>query len=692
MGWKITTNDNKYQIKYGNNANYANIENDVSYLTITSNKIFGFNNANPNPNYLLDINGITHINSNLLVDGNVYISCNLYTSNIIGYRYNNTSNILQLNNTSANNYSNNIVEIFGKTSLYGNVYITSNKDAINNDSSHLLNIDGSLKASKIYGDGNNITNLDATKFSSGVIPVSRGGTGITSIANNLLLFGGNDGIMRQDDRFKIEANKLVAQQDAANIIAGSLPIRHGGTGLNLCESGRIMYGPQELNVPLRTSPNFVFIENTNTLNVSNLEIINELRINKLKKKNNTGDGYRDLIPDDIGISIASQDRAGIVKLGSSFLIDEVTGILSIAPLATGSEFWGRGHPTTDKVIIFPPESVDIIGKIGINIKRPNHTLDVNGAINTSNGGFYIDGIPLIGETGVMNQTIYQQSLGFAKGLFENINLIDGIIIPNPNPLLNINIPSILSSNQAILYRNDILDTPWKIKSSTYGQSIRTSQNSKTLEIENILVPEQARLNRLFINNTTDSSPTAEIFNISVKNEQGGNQIKILNFTKEGNLLIGASGNTPVQKLEVGGNITATGYVRSYFSDNRLKTLTSNITGALDIIDNLNGFYYVPNEKALQLGFEYENEIGLSAQEVQRVIPELVKIAPFDSTKINDKITSKSGEEYLTICYERLGAVFVEAIKELRKENKDLKDEINIMKKDLDNIKNIIYIQ
>jgi hypothetical protein len=692
MGWKITTNDNKYQIKYGNNANYANIENDVSYLTITSNKIFGFNNANPNPNYLLDINGITHINSNLLVDGNVYISCNLYTSNIIGYRYNNTSNILQLNNTSANNYSNNIVEIFGKTSLYGNVYITSNKDAINNDSSHLLNIDGSLKASKIYGDGNNITNLDATKFSSGVIPVSRGGTGITSIANNLLLFGGNDGIMRQDDRFKIEANKLVAQQDAANIIAGSLPIRHGGTGLNLCESGRIMYGPQELNVPLRTSPNFVFIENTNTLNVSNLEIINELRINKFKKKNSTGDGYRDLIPDDVGISIASQDRAGIVKLGSSFLIDEVTGILSIAPLATGSEFWARGLPTTDNVIMFPPESANIIGKIGINIRRPNHTLDVNGAINTSNGGFYIDGIPLIGETGVMNQTIYQQSLGFAKGLFENVNLIDGIIIPNPNPLLNINIPSILSSNQAILYRNDILDTPWKIKSSTYGESIRASQNSKTLEIENILVPEQARLNRLFINNTTDSSPTAEIFNISVKNEQGGNQIKILNFTKEGNLLIGASGNTPVQKLEVGGNITATGYVRSYFSDNRLKTLTSNITGALDIIDNLNGFYYVPNEKALQLGFEYENEIGLSAQEVQRVIPELVKIAPFDSTKINDKITSKSGEEYLTICYERLGAVFVEAIKELRKENKDLKDEINIMKKDLDNIKNIIYIQ
>jgi hypothetical protein len=107
---------------------------------------------------------------------------------------------------------------------------------------------------------------------------------------------------------------------------------------------------------------------------------------------------------------------------------------------------------------------------------------------------------------------------------------------------------------------------------------------------------------------------------------------------------------------------------------------------------LNGFYYVPNEKALQFGFEYDNEIGLSAQEVKKVIPEIVKIAPFDSTKVNEKVVSKSGEEYLTICYERLGPVFVEAIKELRKENICLKNEIVTIKKDLDNIKKIIYIQ
>ena len=403
-------------------------------------------------------------------------------------------------------------------------------------------------------------------------------------------------------------------------------------------------------------------------------------------------------PSDIGITPASETNYGTVMLGPQF--DLIQGKLSIKALGIESELWGLGLPLTSNAIIFPREGANITGRVGINIIRPNHILDVNGSINTSNGGFFIDGIPLMGQTGILSQAIYTENLIFAQRLFNNVNLIKGVTIPGATPELNVIIPSILNSNQAILFRDVAADTPWKIKSSDYGETIRNSDNSinsETFEIEyikgvSITGTSIATLNKLFISNTTDTNLTADIFNIAVKNDTTGNQVKILNITKEGNLLIGTSGNAPSQKLEVKGNITATGYVRSYFSDNRLKTLTSNITGALDIIDSLNGFYYVPNEKAIQLGFEYENEIGLSAQDVQRVIPELVKIAPFDSTKINDKITSKSGEEYLTICYERLGAVFVEAIKELRKENKSLKNEINIIKKDLDNIKKIIYIQ
>lgn len=83
----------------------------------------------------------------------------------------------------------------------------------------------------------------------------------------------------------------------------------------------------------------------------------------------------------------------------------------------------------------------------------------------------------------------------------------------------------------------------------------------------------------------------------------------------------------------------------------------------------------------------EEEIGLSAQEVKKVLPEIVKLAPFDTVKNSDgNIISKSGENYLTICYERMAQVFVEAIKELSHENKQLYEENNILRADIEKIK------
>jgi hypothetical protein len=103
-----------------------------------------------------------------------------------------------------------------------------------------------------------------------------------------------------------------------------------------------------------------------------------------------------------------------------------------------------------------------------------------------------------------------------------------------------------------------------------------------------------------------------------------------------------------------------------YSDERLKTKISDINEPLKIINNLNGFYYIPNELAHIKGIiGRDKEIGLSAQEVQKVLPEIVKIANFDldTDKDGNKI-SKSGENYLSLSYERLAPVFVEAIKEL----------------------------
>jgi chaperonin cofactor prefoldin len=144
---------------------------------------------------------------------------------------------------------------------------------------------------------------------------------------------------------------------------------------------------------------------------------------------------------------------------------------------------------------------------------------------------------------------------------------------------------------------------------------------------------------------------------------------------------------PAQKLHVIGNIISTGTITSSYSDERLKTFTSNISNSLDIINNLSGYHYVPNKLAIDNGFTSEKEIGLNAQEVEKVLPEIVKLAPFDTVRDSEgNIISKSRENYLTICYERMAPVFVEAIKELARENKALREENSAIKEDLRKIK------
>jgi hypothetical protein len=64
-----------------------------------------------------------------------------------------------------------------------------------------------------------------------------------------------------------------------------------------------------------------------------------------------------------------------------------------------------------------------------------------------------------------------------------------------------------------------------------------------------------------------------------------------------------------------------------------------------------------------------------------VLPEIVNIAPFDLARdADDNKVSKSGENYLTISYERLAPVFVEAIKELKNEISLLKQRVAVLEK------------
>ena len=122
-----------------------------------------------------------------------------------------------------------------------------------------------------------------------------------------------------------------------------------------------------------------------------------------------------------------------------------------------------------------------------------------------------------------------------------------------------------------------------------------------------------------------------------------------------------------KSLYVTGAIVATSNVTAYYSDERLKTKTGKIENALEKVQSLSGFTYVENELARSLGYENENEqVALSAQDVQKVMPQAVSLAPCDMEvgEFDGVVTSKSGENYLTVDYARLIPLLVESIKEL----------------------------
>ena len=68
---------------------------------------------------------------------------------------------------------------------------------------------------------------------------------------------------------------------------------------------------------------------------------------------------------------------------------------------------------------------------------------------------------------------------------------------------------------------------------------------------------------------------------------------------------------------------------------------------------MSGFTFTWNEKAQSLGFvSDETQVGVSAQEVQKVLPEAVK-----QEQLED-------QEILIVKYEKLVPLLIEAIKEL----------------------------
>ena len=95
----------------------------------------------------------------------------------------------------------------------------------------------------------------------------------------------------------------------------------------------------------------------------------------------------------------------------------------------------------------------------------------------------------------------------------------------------------------------------------------------------------------------------------------------------------------------------------------MKTNKVGITNALDKVNSLSGFTYNFNEIGAELGFDTETRFaGVSAQEVEEVLPEAVK--------------QREVDEYKTVQYEKIVPLLIEAIKELSDKVSALEDRLN----------------
>ena len=493
-----------------------------------------------------------------------------------------------------------------------------------------------LSATKFRGDGSEINRLNAGNFGSGTLPISRGGTGNNrySIVGGLLV-----GNLFGDNSYSISQTELL---------------------------------------------------NWNN-NIKSFNVVGDLR---LPDGSNIYIGDSPLKLDDFdSFPDASSNIKGMVKISfDDFKFNDDNQLV----LATqGSSKWSK---LEDKIFypIGVPTPTQCVG-IG-DVPDDRYRLDVNGDINTSNGVFRINGIDVISE----NSNIISNRI--------NTFTLDNIAPPEPdedggqalnggnyNKFFSIRdgelekeffISSLPNSYNFVFDDNVVMKGGLTIKGEFELDNPDGYTNFSSMKLQ------RSHTESILIVNQTYNIVDDDTIDGSIVNFQKGTNTQF-RLNKYGNVGIGrniimdfdekTTGNSiePAEKLHVIGNIISTGFITAYYSDERLKTFTSKVENPLEIIDNLNGYYYEPNKLAIDKGFSYEKNIGLSAQEVQKVIPEIVKLAPFDTIKDkNGANISKSGENYLTICYEKMAPVFIEAIKELKKENQELKNEIIKIKQQL----------
>lgn len=131
-------------------------------------------------------------------------------------------------------------------------------------------------------------------------------------------------------------------------------------------------------------------------------------------------------------------------------------------------------------------------------------------------------------------------------------------------------------------------------------------------------------------------------------------------------------------VTLGGNLYVASDIAAFTSDIRLKTNIRQIENALEKLSRIRGIHYNHNELGKSFGLGDKDHVGVVAQEIQEVLPEVIAPAPFDISPETGE--SKSGENYVTVKYDKIVPLLIEAVKELSAKVNQLEIQLSELKK------------
>jgi methylthioribose-1-phosphate isomerase len=120
-------------------------------------------------------------------------------------------------------------------------------------------------------------------------------------------------------------------------------------------------------------------------------------------------------------------------------------------------------------------------------------------------------------------------------------------------------------------------------------------------------------------------------------------------------------NNSTYRLQVSGQIYGTSNITAY-SDERAKENIVDIDSALDKVLEMRGVYYNMRETHSQNDEHLKRRVGVIAQEMEPILPEVVTYEP--------------EEDIYSVDYGNITGILIEAIKDQQKQIKELKDTIS----------------